>query len=44
MASARARQAAGQADRSAYNDAVTSYADLDRDELRAAALAALRER
>jgi hypothetical protein len=34
MASARARQAAGQADRSAYDDAVTSYADLGRDELR----------
>jgi hypothetical protein len=44
MSSARARHAAGQADRSAYDDAVTSYADLGRDELRAAALAALRER
>jgi hypothetical protein len=40
----RARQAAEQADRSAYADAVSSYADLGRDELRAAALVALRER
>jgi tetratricopeptide (TPR) repeat protein len=44
MSAARARQAAEQADRSAYDDAVSSYADLDRDGLRAAALVALRER
>jgi predicted ATPase len=44
MSSARARHAAEQADRSAYDDAVSSYADLGREELRAAALAALRAR
>ena len=41
MSSARAKACAEQADRSAYADAVSSYADLDRDALRAAALAAL---
>jgi predicted ATPase len=44
MSAARARHAAEQGDRSAYDDAVSSYADLGRDELRAAALAALRAR
>jgi hypothetical protein len=44
MASAPARRAAEQADRSAYEQAVATYADLDRDGLRAAALALLRER
>jgi predicted ATPase/DNA-binding SARP family transcriptional activator/tetratricopeptide (TPR) repeat protein len=44
MSSTRARHAAEQADKSAYDDAVTSYADLDRDQLRAAALAVLRTR
>jgi predicted ATPase/DNA-binding SARP family transcriptional activator len=44
MSGSRARQAAERADRSAYADAVSSYADLDLDGLRAAALAALRER
>jgi hypothetical protein len=44
MASAPARRAAEQADRSAYEQAVASYADLDRDGLRAAALAVLQER
>jgi hypothetical protein len=44
MSAARARHAAEQADRSAYADAVSGYADLGRDELRAAALAALRAR
>ena len=44
MSSTRARHAAEQADRSAYDDAVSSYADLGHEELRAAALAALRER
>jgi predicted ATPase/DNA-binding SARP family transcriptional activator len=42
MSSTRARHAAQEADRSAYDDAVSSYADLGRDHLRAAALAALR--
>jgi predicted ATPase/DNA-binding SARP family transcriptional activator len=42
MSSARARHAAEQADRSAYDEAVSSYADLGHDQLRAAALAALR--
>jgi predicted ATPase/DNA-binding SARP family transcriptional activator/tetratricopeptide (TPR) repeat protein len=42
MSAARARHAAEQADRSAYDDAVSSYADLGRDDLRAAALSALR--
>ena len=44
MSSARARHAAEQADRPAYDDAVSSYAELGRDDLRAAALAALQER
>ena len=44
MSSARARQAAERADRSAYDDAVSSYADLGHDGLRAAALEALRAR
>jgi predicted ATPase len=44
MSAARARRAAQQADRSAYDDAVSSYADLGRDHLRAATLSALRAR
>jgi predicted ATPase/DNA-binding SARP family transcriptional activator len=44
MSTARARQAAEQADRAAYAEAVSAYAALDRDGLRAAALAALRHR
>jgi hypothetical protein len=44
MSGARARRDAEQADRSAYDDAVSSYPDLDREELRAAALALLRYR
>ena len=44
MSSARARQAAIHADRSAYDEAVSSYAGLGREELRAVALAALRGR
>ena len=44
MSVARARHAAEQADRSAYADAVSSYADLAGDELRGAAMVALRER
>lgn len=44
MSAARARHAAERADRSAYADAVSSYADLDRDGLRAAAFAALHDR
>jgi predicted ATPase/DNA-binding SARP family transcriptional activator/tetratricopeptide (TPR) repeat protein len=44
MSVAGARHAAERADRSAYSDAVSSYADLGRDELRGAALVALRER
>jgi tetratricopeptide (TPR) repeat protein len=44
MSAARARHAAEQADRPAYADAVSSYAGLGRDDLRAAALAALRAR
>ncbi|HEU4946113.1 MAG TPA: BTAD domain-containing putative transcriptional regulator [Kribbella sp.] len=44
MSSARARHAAEHADKAAYDDAVSSYAGLDRAELRAAALALLRER
>jgi predicted ATPase/DNA-binding SARP family transcriptional activator/tetratricopeptide (TPR) repeat protein len=43
MSSARARRAAERADKSAYDDAVSSYADLAPDDLRAAALDALRE-
>jgi predicted ATPase/DNA-binding SARP family transcriptional activator len=44
MSSARARETAERADKAAYDDAVSSYAGLDRDGLRAAALAALRAR
>jgi len=44
MASARARQAAKDADRPAYDDAVSSYAGLDPAELRAVALEVLRAR
>ncbi|WP_158847863.1 ATP-binding protein [Saccharothrix deserti] len=44
MSAARAGNTAEQADRSAYDDAVSSYADLGRDELRPAALTALRTR
>jgi tetratricopeptide (TPR) repeat protein len=44
MSAARARQAAEQADRPAYDEAVSSYAGLDHEDLRAAALAALEER
>ena len=44
MATARARRAAQQADRPAYDEAVSSYAGLSEEDLRAAALAALRER
>jgi hypothetical protein len=44
MATARARQAATRADRPAYDEAVSSYAGLSHQQLRAAALAALRAR
>jgi tetratricopeptide (TPR) repeat protein len=44
MASARARQAATDADRPAYDEAVSSYAGLSNEDLRAAALDALRAR
>jgi tetratricopeptide (TPR) repeat protein len=44
MSATRARRAAEQADRPAYEDAVASYAGLGHEELRAAALVALRER
>jgi hypothetical protein len=44
MSSQRARQVAEHADGPAYHDAVSSYAGLDRDELRAAALTVLRDR
>jgi predicted ATPase/DNA-binding SARP family transcriptional activator len=44
MSAARARQEAERADKAAYADAVSEYAALARDELPAAALAALRER
>jgi len=44
MATARARHAAEQADRPAYDEAVSSYTGLGREELRAAALAALEAR
>ena len=44
MSAARARQAATDADRPAYDEAVSSYAGLDADGLRAAALAALGDR
>jgi hypothetical protein len=41
MSAALARHAAEQADRPAYDEAVSSYAGLGAEELRAAALAAL---
>lgn len=44
MSSARARDAAQCANRPAYEDAVSSYAGLDHDGLRAAAIATLRSR
>jgi len=44
MSPDRARHAAERASRPAYDDAVSSYAGLGREELRAAALAALRAR
>jgi predicted ATPase/DNA-binding SARP family transcriptional activator len=44
MSAARARQAAEDADRALYAEAVSSYANLGQDELRSAALAALRSR
>jgi predicted ATPase/DNA-binding SARP family transcriptional activator len=44
MSAVHARQIAERADRPAYADAVSSYADLGRPELRAAAAAALRAR
>ena len=44
MSSTRARRAAEQADRSAYEAATSSYAGLDRDRLRAAALSVLHAR
>jgi tetratricopeptide (TPR) repeat protein len=44
MSAARARHAAQRADRPAYDEAVSSYAGLGDEELRSAALAALRER
>jgi predicted ATPase/DNA-binding SARP family transcriptional activator len=44
MSPARARRAATQADRAAYDEAVSSYAAMASDELRAAALALLAER
>ncbi|GAA4698887.1 ATP-binding protein [Phytohabitans rumicis] len=44
MSATRAHQAAAQADGPAYADAVSSYAGLSGDGLRAAAIAALRER
>jgi hypothetical protein len=43
MSAARARQAATNADRPAYEEAVSSYAGLGQEDLRAAALALLRE-
>ncbi|WP_406355294.1 ATP-binding protein [Streptomyces sp. NBC_00658] len=44
MSSARVREAAGHADRAAYDDAVSAYAALGRVELRGAALEVLRTR
>jgi predicted ATPase len=44
MSASRARQAAQDADRPAYDDALSSYAGLDADGLRAAAIGVLRER
>jgi hypothetical protein len=44
MSAASARADAAQADRAAYDEAVSSYADLDRAGIRAAALDLLRER
>jgi predicted ATPase/DNA-binding SARP family transcriptional activator len=43
MSAARARRAATQADRPAYDEAVSAYAGLGQEELRAAALDVLRE-
>jgi hypothetical protein len=44
MSAARARRAATDADRPAYDEAVSSYAGLGAGELRAAALTLLRAR
>ncbi|HEV2782542.1 MAG TPA: BTAD domain-containing putative transcriptional regulator [Actinophytocola sp.] len=44
MSSAQARRDAERADGPAYDEAVSSYAGLDRDQLRAAALTCLRDR
>jgi hypothetical protein len=44
MSSARLGEAAGRADRAAYDDAVAAYAALEGEELRGAALHLLRER
>jgi hypothetical protein len=44
MSAARARHAADDAERPAYAEAVSTYADLGREELRAAALTALAAR
>jgi hypothetical protein len=44
MSAARARRAAQDADGPAYADAVSAYAGLDQDGLRAAVTAVLRER
>jgi hypothetical protein len=44
MSAARARHAAEHAERPAYAEAVSTYADLGREELRAAALTALAAR
>jgi predicted ATPase/DNA-binding SARP family transcriptional activator len=44
MSAARARQAATHADRPAYDEAVSAYAGLGQEDLRAAALALLHER
>jgi hypothetical protein len=44
MSAARARHAAEHADRPAYAEAVSTYADLGREELRAAAQTALAAR
>jgi predicted ATPase/DNA-binding SARP family transcriptional activator len=44
MSPARARQAAEKADRAAYAEAVSSYANLGHDDLRSAALSAIRAR
>ena len=44
MSSAAARQAAREADRAAYDEAVSWYADLDRDQLRETAVALVQAR